>query len=170
MRHDEMVALIQGGVTEPGGTWADFGAGSGNFTQALRTLLGTDATLYALDRDASALRRQADDIHTIAADFTRPINGLPPLDGLLVANALHFVWNQREALALLSGYLRPGGTLLVVEYDVTTPRSYIPHPLPYTRFASLAAEIGLTHIRQIGKRKSPSNGGLMVCGGAQTPS
>jgi ubiquinone/menaquinone biosynthesis C-methylase UbiE len=47
-----MVALIRGGVAEPGGIWADLGAGTGNFTWALAELLGLSATVHAIDRDA----------------------------------------------------------------------------------------------------------------------
>lgn len=47
---DELKTLIRGGIASSGGTWADFGAGAGNFTLALRDLLGAEATRYAIDR------------------------------------------------------------------------------------------------------------------------
>jgi precorrin-6B methylase 2 len=57
----DRVALIRPGVERPGGdppreTWADLGAGSGAFTQALASLVGPGAVIYALDRDERALR------------------------------------------------------------------------------------------------------------------
>ncbi len=159
MTHDEMVNLIRGGVTLPGGTWAEFGAGSGNFTRALRDLLGAEATLYAIDQDARALAALARrvDAQTLHADFTQPLD-LPPLDGLFMANALHWVRPQKEIMRRLAGYLRPGGCLLIVEYDAAQPRSYIPFPVPYPRFAQLAGEAGLSAVRPIGERRSPSGG------------
>ncbi len=160
MNHAEMVALIQNGIPEPGGIWADVGAGRGNFTRALRDCVGPDATLYAIDRDASALRQQHN-AQTIVADFTQPIPTLPPLDGLLIANALHFVRQQEIVLRQLASYLRPGGRLLVVEYDVRWPRGYIPFPLPCERFQALATTIGFDTVRQIGARQSPSSGVVM---------
>lgn len=159
MTHDEMVALIRGGVEAPGGVWADFGAGSGNFTRALRDILGPEATLYAVDRDAQALRSQHNAI-TLQADFTRRID-LPPLDGLLMANALHWVRNHAAVLRLLASYLRPGGRVLLVEYEVRWPRGYIPFPVPYERFESLAEEVGLEDVQQVGQRQSPSGGAGM---------
>jgi len=161
MTHDELVALIRGGVTQTGGTWADFGAGAGNFTRALRDLLGEHATLYAIDRNGGALRRQQPDVNTITADFTRPIPALPPLDGLLVANALHFTRKQTDAVAQLQAYLKPGGVFLIVEYEVRLSRAYIPFPVPYQRFKSLAQSVGLTAVAQVGSRKSPSDGKVM---------
>ena len=154
-----MVRLIDAGIAEPGGVWADFGAGQGNFTRALRDLVGTEATLYAIDRDAQALRSNRD-AHIVCADFTEPID-LPLLDGILMANALHWVRQQEAALSLLARYLRPGGRLLLVEYDVRWPRSYIPFPVSYERFQTLAQAVGLGPAQRIGRRKSPSTGVAM---------
>ncbi|HYN87069.1 MAG TPA: methyltransferase domain-containing protein, partial [Ardenticatenaceae bacterium] len=53
-----MIALIRAGVLTPGGVWADLGAGTGNFTWARRELLGPEGTIYAVDRDGKAIRRQ----------------------------------------------------------------------------------------------------------------
>ncbi len=161
MRHDEMVALIRSGVpvSAPDLVWADFGAGAGNFTRALRDLLGPQATIYAVDQDAHALRSQRD-VVTRHADFTQPLD-LPPLDGVLMANALHWVRDQEPVMGRIADYLRSGGCLLLVEYDVESPRGYIPYPVPYARFEALAAAAGLRNVRHIGRRVSPSGGADM---------
>src|SRR4029078_9753088 len=102
-----MVELIRGGVPRPGGTWADLGAGTGNFSWALAELIGAQGSIYAIDRDAKAIcalhRRiaQADPGAAITpqqADSTRPLD-VPALDGVLMANALHFIRDQAAALA-----------------------------------------------------------------------
>lgn len=166
MTHDEMVNLIRGGVPAPGGTWADFGAGTGNFTRALADLLGAEAVIYAVDRDGRALRQiTTAGVHLLAADFTQSLD-LPPLDGLLMANALHWNRKQEALLRLAAGYLRPGGRLVLVEYDVTAPRSYIPFPVPYPRFEALARQAGLRDAARIGERRSPSSGGVMYAAAA----
>ena len=51
MDRAEMIELIRGGVPGAGGVWADLGAGTGNFTWALRELLGTHGLIYSVDRD-----------------------------------------------------------------------------------------------------------------------
>ena len=160
MTHEEMVDLIRAGIPETGGFWADFGAGRGNFTQALRDCVGLTASLYAIDRDAGALRAHQD-AETIVADLTQPITNLPLLDGILIANALHFVRQQESTLRLLSTYLRHGGKLVFVEYDVQWPRSYIPFPLPFTRFLKMANTAGFEAVQQVGARLSPSSGVVM---------
>ena len=58
MDRTEMLGLIRGGVDAPGGTWADLGAGTGNFTRVLGELLGPRGTIYAVDRDRKAIERQ----------------------------------------------------------------------------------------------------------------
>lgn len=169
MRHAEHVALIRAAIPPqdaPAPTWADFGAGRGAFTQALRDLLGDGATILAVDRDAGALRAQSTTVQTVTGDFTRPLD-IPPLDGLLVANALHFVADQRAAMTRLAAYLKPGGRFVVVEYDVNRPRGYIPHPLPYARFVTLAQQIGLTDPFRTGERRSPSSGTVMYAAAAR---
>jgi ubiquinone/menaquinone biosynthesis C-methylase UbiE len=161
-----MVALIRAGVPGPGGIWADLGAGTGNFTWALRELLGPTGTIYAVDRDRKAIARQRAAIESagpgaaivpIEADFTRPLD-LLSLDGILLANALHFIRDQVATLRQIVGYLRPGGRLLVVEYDVASTMPWVPFPLPFERLRVLAPQAGLSEATRIGLRRSPSSG------------
>src|SRR5258707_5872482 len=165
----EMVALIRGGVPGHGGIWADLGAGTGNFSWALAELIGPQATIHAIDRDAKAIQQlhkriaQADPGATIIprqADFTRPLD-LPALDGVLMANELHSIRDQPAALALVAGYLRPGGRLLLVEYDLRTPLPWAPFPVSLARLELLSAEAGFEKPTEIGHRISPSSGVAM---------
>ena len=81
------------------------------------------------------------------ADFTRPLSLLPPLDGMLLANALHFVPEKQPVLAALASLLRPGGRLVVVEYNTRQGNYAVPHPLDETGFLSLAQAVGLVRAR-----------------------
>ena len=138
MDHADHVELLRGGIDEPGGTWADIGAGEGAFTLALADLLGPGARIVAVDRDARALRANATAVgarfpatvlETVVADLTGPLT-LPPLDGLVAANSLHFVPRDRQVAIVraLAARLRPGGTFLVVEYDADRGNPWVPHP------------------------------------------
>src|SRR5271169_2859486 len=99
MTHDDHVGLLRpglGGKAGHGGLWADLGAGTGAFTLALAELLGPSTVIHAVDRDARALRSLAGTVEakfprvsTIHADFSDEVP-LPPLDGILMANSLHF--------------------------------------------------------------------------------
>jgi hypothetical protein len=81
-----------------------------------------------------------------------------------MANALHFVRDQPAALALIAGYLRLGGRLLVVEYDLAAPIAWVPFPVPFERFRTLAIQAGLHSPALIGTRRSPSGGIAMYAG------
>jgi SAM-dependent methyltransferase len=166
MDHAEMVQLIRGGVTSAGGVWADLGAGTGNFTWALRELLGAQGVIYAVDRDGKAIRAQREllaeagsgpAIIPIQADITQPLD-LPPLDGVLLANTLHFIRDHAAALALIASYPRPGGRVLIVEYEVAEPLRWVPFPVPFARFEALATGAGLRAVSRVGHRISPSSG------------
>jgi len=125
VNHEHAVALINQGVEKQGETWVDLGAGGGTFSLTLSELLGSEGRVIAVDRDARALRRIGTPpaswaaIRTYHADFTRPLE-LTNMDGLLLANSLHFVARQEEVLRQLIGYLRPGGRVLFLEYDTQT--------------------------------------------------
>lgn len=172
-----MVALIRSGIAQAGGVWADLGAGTGNFTWALAELLGPAATIHALDRDARAVEAQQARLRTNPpaatilprqADVLRPLD-LPPLDGVLMANLLHFVRDQVGLLRRLCAALRPGGRLLVVEYEQAFPIPWVPYPLPFARLASVAAEAGFTPAVQVGTRRSPSSGRVLYAAAANRP-
>ncbi len=172
MTHEEIVDLIRAAIEKPGGRWADLGAGTGNFTRALGELLGADANLYAVDIDLASLDllkrswREPAELHIEVADFTRPLR-LAALDGILIANALHFIDDQAAALGVIAKALKPNGRLVVVEYDQPTPWS--PHPVTFDRLGRLAAVAGLTPPKQIGVRQSPrGSAGMYTAVAART--
>ena len=158
MDHADHVRLLAGGVRQQeGGTWADLGAGSGAFTLALADLIGPHGVIHAVDRDPGALaelRRsfvsavpQAE-VRTHVADFTRGLD-LADLDGIVMANSLHFVDDKLPLLAKVRGYLRSGARLLLVEYDSDRGNPWVPHPLAFETWRSLAAEAGFIGTRRL---------------------
>jgi SAM-dependent methyltransferase len=162
VNHADHVALIRAGVEGGGRLWADLGSGSGAFTLALADVLGGGATVYSIDRDGGALRQQAaemgrrfPDVSLVqqAADFTAELE-LPPLDGLLMANSLHFVADKLALLPRLLAHLRSGGRFVLVEYDADSGNPWVPHPLSYATWQRLAAEVGLRETRRLASMPS----------------
>lgn len=160
MDHADHVALLRPAVT-PGGTWADIGAGDGAFTLALADLLGPGGRIVVVDRDAGALRENRRlvearfpgvSIETLVADLTGPL-ALPPLDGLVAANSIHYVPRDRqvEVVGALAAHLRPGGRFVIVEYDADRGNPWVPHPFSYGAWERLAAAAGLPETRRLGR-------------------
>jgi ubiquinone/menaquinone biosynthesis C-methylase UbiE len=155
VNHADLVELIKDGVAERGGRWADLGAGEGAFTLALADLLGPGADITAVDRDAGALKRlelamgeRFPDVRVVTkvADFTRPLS-LSGLDGVVMANSLHFVRDKAPVLESVRGVLRPGGNLVVVEYGSDRGNPWVPHPFTFERWAQMAAQAGFEKTR-----------------------
>lgn len=153
MNHSDHVNLLRDGVAP--GVWADLGSGGGAFTLALADLLGAGATIYSLDKDRGALSEQqrvmqasfpTSKVSYLTADFNRPLD-LPPLDGILMANSLHFVRDKGPLLDRLCNHLRPGGRLLLVEYNADSGNVWVPHPLSYPTWAKLATAHGFSGTR-----------------------
>jgi ubiquinone/menaquinone biosynthesis C-methylase UbiE len=142
------VDLIEGAITERGGSWADLGAGEGAFTRALADLIGPSAHIVAVDRDAGALRRglAGTAIETRVADFTHQLD-LSNLDGIVMANSLHFVRDKAPVLDSVRKMLRPGGELIVVEYGTDRGNPWVPHPFTYERWERMAAQAGFVGTR-----------------------
>jgi len=162
MNHTDHVNLLRDGIPDPGGIWADLGSGGGAFTLALADLLGPTGQIYSIDKKKNRLRRQAEEmrnrfpgtnLQTITADYTHPLD-LPALDGLLMANALHFQRNKDGVLQLVHSYLRPGGCLILVEYNVDRGNFWVPHPLSYPTWEKLAGRNGFVGTRLLHTRPS----------------
>jgi ubiquinone/menaquinone biosynthesis C-methylase UbiE len=171
VKADEAVEFIRPAVDSVGGVWADLGAGRGTFTRALATILGDTGKILAVDRDPDALDalarlarrlRPAGRISVAAGDLSNP-NQIPALtqlrlDGLLLANTLHYFDDAARILAGLTKYAKPAGRIVIVEYERTTPNRWVPHPLPISRLRSVADAAGLTAPRILTRRPSAFQG------------
>lgn len=160
MDHNDHVNLLRPANLTQGGTWADLGAGSGAFTLALRELIGSDAIIYAVDKDRGALRQlesahrarfgSSQNLISLNQDFSR-LSDIPALDGVVMANSLHFFKDKERVLQHVHGLLKPNGALMLVEYNVDSGNMWVPHPLTFETFTSLAPRAGFTEPRLLAK-------------------
>jgi len=163
MNHQDHVNLIAKGVPAgSGGVWADIGAGRGAFTLALAELLGAGNTIHVVDKDRRALKANQQsiknqfpgvEVEAVQKNFTRPFT-LPPLDGLIMANALHFVRHKEPVVMALKEFLRPGGHFILVEYDTNRGNHWVPYPLTYNDWATLTAHCGFQQTSLLATRPS----------------
>lgn len=158
MDHADHVALIRDAVAA-GGTWLELGSGTGAFTLALADLLGPRGSIHSVDTDRGALAEQATAVRSRfpavrldlrTADFTRTL-GFNGMDGVLMANSLHFIRDKAPVLGLVRSYLRAGGTFVLVEYDADRGNLWVPHPIGFTTWQAVAPAAGFRGTRLLGR-------------------
>jgi SAM-dependent methyltransferase len=165
MKHTDHVFLLRDGIPAPPGVctprwvWADFGSGRGAFTLALADLLGQGSTIYSIDHSGSDLLEQQFElnqrfsgvsVHYLNQDFNSAL-ALPPLDGIVMANALHFQRNKERTLQRVKGYLKPGGRFILVEYNADKGNPWVPYPLSMASWVSLAGRCGFVATSQLAR-------------------
>src|SRR5215218_7411220 len=89
IRHDSL-------AREDTTCWADLGCGAGLFTHALAHFLQPGSTIYAVDTNREVLSGIAPlsgsiYLEKMQADFIKESLPLHDLDGILLANSLHYV-------------------------------------------------------------------------------
>lgn len=140
------VSLLRKAVTPatPPQQWADLGAGGGLFTRALASLLPPGSTVLAVDREASALQTITWSAPQVAlvkrvADFSTDELDDYRWDGIVLANALHFIKDKESLLVRLRKKLKPGGGIVIIEYDTEEANPWVPYPARYSSLEKLIA-------------------------------
>ena len=55
------------------------------------------------------------------------------VDGILMANALHYVRDKAAFIEKLKKYLKTSGELIIVEYDTVRQNRWIPYPITFEK-------------------------------------
>jgi ubiquinone/menaquinone biosynthesis C-methylase UbiE len=167
MKIEQAIRLINNpgiSVTHPT-AWAEFGAGTGVFTRALACIIAPGSTIMAIDKDSSALQQinLPDTVMLVrrSADFTTLELPQASLDGMLMANALHFVKNKESFLKRAAGFLRKDGIFIIVEYDLNRSNPWVPYPVSFDFLSQIfRSSIGIS-IGKIGETPSVFNRGVI---------
>lgn len=80
-------------------------------------------------------------LHLVTGDFTQPLK-LPLLDGIVAANAIHFVRDRVSLLRRWRDYLKPDGRIVLVEYDTDKGNHWVPYPVSFASLPTLARAAG----------------------------
>jgi len=146
MNLQQAINFIKPAITPTNGLWADIGAGTGTFTLALDQILDKDSTIYATDKNPHGLwRLEMSNCKLIIEehDFNNDFN-LPMMDGIVLANALHYSDNPKGTIENILKILKPGGTFILIEYEKKEPLiPWIPYPIPFGNFEKLAEQCDL---------------------------
>ncbi len=135
--------------------WADLGCGDGLFTLTLANNLAPCSKVYAVDRSARVLPQLNNvEIEFIQADFEKEPLPFHNLDGILMANSLHFVKDKTALIDRLIPYLNKDGRFIMVEYESNEANPWVPYPVTFKNLEMLFSGFGFTRITKLGERKS----------------
>lgn len=137
--------------------WADLGCGSGFFTHVLNLVFNDLKMIFAVDSKENPIATNyiSEKIHFIQSDFEKESLNIPSLDGILMANSLHFVKNKGSFLENIKKQFRDGkGKWIVIEYEQTKPNHWIPFPISYSDLKILFAEAGYKNFKYLGDYNS----------------
>ena len=149
MKAEDAIKLIEKGIsTAQLQRWADLGCGSGMFTKALASLLPPGSKVIAVDKEPQNLP------DFIQADFINDDLQLGALDGILMANSLHYV---KDKARLFKKFDVP--KFLIVEYDTARSNPWVPYPISYANLEQLAKGLGY-HIEKLATQPSRFGGNM----------
>jgi len=138
-------------------TWADLGCGGGTFTNALAQLLPYGSRIYAVDSRLQNFPKVLGNnvsIDFLKADFETTDFYFANLDGILMANALHYVEDKKSLISKLENYLSADKNFLIIEYDTTNNNQWVPYPVSFQQLEELFKSFGNKKIHNVGERKS----------------
>jgi 2-polyprenyl-3-methyl-5-hydroxy-6-metoxy-1,4-benzoquinol methylase len=156
---DEVVAQIG---LRPGELVADIGAGTGIFSVPLARAVRPGGRVLSVEVDAGFLpligakARQAslDNITPVLGRFGDPRLPRGDVDVAFMHDVLHHVAERESYIRALASYLKPGGRIVIVDYDMNVPG--VPHSnqpemlLGPDQVAGWMAGAGLRLTREVG--------------------
>ncbi|MGN6178495.1 MAG: class I SAM-dependent methyltransferase [Mucilaginibacter sp.] len=140
MQQTEAINLLKSGIlTKEIQRWADLGCGSGTFTIALAELLAPGGEIYAVDVKRQTLPHAHNNvaIHFEQLDFEREQLPYPELDGVLMANSLHYIKDKSRLIQRLAA-----PSFIVVEYEHRKANPWVPYPINSTELTGIFAQLG----------------------------
>ena len=152
--------LADGNVEALGPTiWADLGAGDGTFTLALAEVLASGSVIHAMDLDGAALRKipavhRGVRIAVHHGDFTLQPWPFADLDGILMANSLHYVEDQPAFIRACESSMKSPRHFLIVEYDTGEASRWVPYPVCQSKLTTLFTRAGYAPVRVLRSRPS----------------
>lgn len=110
---------------KPGETLADIGSGSGYFTLRLSNAAGVSGKVYAVDVSQDMIDYLKQRIRERGANNVIPVLAAPDdprladasIDRIFICDTWHHIDNHRHYLELLKKALRPGGQIIMIDFQ-----------------------------------------------------
>ncbi len=123
--YDKRLAIVDAVALKPGMAIADVGAGTGLFTQLFAARVGPQGRVYAVDIAKEFVdgvlqqARNARLTNVVGVVSTQKSTRLEEgsVDTVFISDAYHHFEDPQAMLASIRYALRPGGTLVIVDYE-----------------------------------------------------
>jgi len=83
---------------------------------------------------------------------------LPQLDGILMANSLHFIQDKESLIKRLERWFVTEKHFLIVEYESDTPNQWVPFPITFRELSALFKNLGYEAVTKVNERPSAFGG------------
>jgi ubiquinone/menaquinone biosynthesis C-methylase UbiE len=152
LKHNDLAFVVKT-------AWADLGCGKGIFTLALAELLQPQSIIYAMDKNTASLQQLPETYHSVIinkqrGDFVNDKLSFNGLDGILMANSLHYVKDKIAFLRKATACVKENGCFLIVEYDMDTANKWVPYPISFISLRSLFLQAGFSVVKKLDERPS----------------
>ena len=140
MEHQDAIKLIEKGIEgDQPQRWADLGCGDGVFTLALAMFLPPGSQIFAYDLKRQNLPPSLNgiSIHFERLDFDNGHLPVTDLDGILLANSLHYIKDKADLIQWLNV-----PKFFIVEYERRSANPWVPYPIPSEELIKLFDSLG----------------------------
>ncbi|MGN7756769.1 class I SAM-dependent methyltransferase [Chryseobacterium sp. 22532] len=159
MKQKEAIHLIEKSILNSNKpqVWADLGCGSGTFTSALAHLLPNGSHIYAVDNQSQNFPKSLGNnvsVDFIKADFGDSDFNFSNLNGILMANSLHYIKDKVLLINRLEKYLSADKKFVIIEYDTAIANQWVPYPIHFLKLKELFTNLGYLKIIKLGEQQS----------------
>jgi ubiquinone/menaquinone biosynthesis C-methylase UbiE len=159
LKQEIAISLIKKAITNRGQPqiWVDLGRGSGTFTKALAQILPSGSLIYAIDaltQKFPAIMGNNVTIEFIKADFESCTFNFFDIDGILMANSLHYVKDNPALINRLEKYLTIDRKYVIIEYETSNANQWVPFPISFNQLQELFNQFDRRKIVKVATQKS----------------
>ena len=160
MSLEEAIQLIARDYSEMPQSWVDLGCGKGLFTYALASYLPRESNILAVDQTHQHLHGH-DHVDITFERLNFEVEDLPfdNLDGVLMANSLHYVKDQAGFIDRIKRKMKPSASFVIVEYDTDRANRWVPYPVSFDKSQKLFTALG--SIQKLREKRSIYGSGIL---------
>lgn len=113
--------------------------------------------------DREKQRVDLPNVDFLRANFEHDNLKLSGLDGILIANAIHYVAEKAALIRKLEPMFTGSPRFIMIEYDTDRANPWVPFPITFKQLQALFGTLGYRTIVKVSERHSAYSSGNMYC-------